>query len=168
MPAPKKSETWLRGRKRLGKLNEWKAREERARQCVAWKAHIPGILDSEYPVARAVRDILDANLDPQHRSERQLHRVIADVRSHYGNIGDEDALTSNKDHLGGMPWEVFEGVVAENVDLFRDIVTQLSQIDPETVPPDTLLDVTHLLDRAIATLNKPRRPSVVVDPGEFG
>ena len=135
---------------------------------MAWKAHIPGILDPNYPVARAVRAILDDNLDPLHRSERQLNRVIVDIRSHYGNVSEINHLTHDGPIPGAMPWDVFEETVVENVSLYRDLVARLGQFDPETLPPDTLLDAVHLLDRAFLTITRPRRPSLATVPGEFG
>ena len=170
MPAPK-SETWLRGRKRLGKLVEWQRREVRLKQCLAWKAHIPGILDPDTPVQRVAKAVFAEGLDPEKRSERQLMRVIADIRSHYGNISENDiensSLATVKDAPGVVPWADFEEHVAENVALYREIVRTLADTDPETIPADTLLAVVHQLDHALLTLTKPRRFSMTAK-GEFG
>ncbi len=170
MPAPK-SENWLRGRKRLGKMVEWQRREERLQQCLAWKAHIPGLLDPGTPVQRVAKGVLAEDLDPEKRSERQLMRVISDIRSHYGDISENDiensSLSTEKDAPGVVPWADFEEHVAENVALYREIVRKLADTDPETIPADTLLAVVHLLDKAMSALTKPRRYSMTAT-GEFG
>lgn len=155
------SELWLRGRKRLGLIRELKGREARVAACMSWKAHVPGVLDQNLPVQRMAKEVFAAGIDPEKRSVRQLMRVIADVRAHVDkNPSENSSLTSDTLPPGVLPWDDFKQIVAENVENYRQAVAQLSQLDPEQIPADTLIKMVDRLERALLEHGKKRRPSL--------
>lgn len=153
--ARKKSENWLRGRKRLGKMVEWQRREVRLKQCLAWKVHIPGLLDPNVPVQPMAKAVLAEGLDPEKRSERQLMRVIVDVRSHYGDIS---CVPENMFRKPPSEKE-FDQLVTDSRTHYREILCLLDSINPDALPADVLIDVVHALDKVGLLATRTRRKS---------